>query len=123
MLPAHSRKRRHPESESPDDVVDVDHSMKRRRQQPIESGFAALSLSPFVPKPPFLQTEHGPLLGVGRSHPANEGHITTSLPSVPSAILPLISTQPTIVAERELSSPEVRMASSSWYEPEKDRKY
>lgn len=98
---------------------------KRRRQQPIETGLAALSLTattaalpppaPAIPVPsPPPPSQLPPTVPT-----ASTGAFSVLLPS-PVPVTP--APAPVLVDDDEPTSPEIQMKSSSWYEPEKDRK-
>jgi len=142
-----SMKRKNPSSPrsttspSPDDfdastpLPDV----KRRRCNTLESGFAHLTLNPLLvnatsvggafPNPTFPQTTQSPLLGSSK-FPNSFSNTNASTPFAMDAESPT----PTILRPTSIKEPvsplsshatssiaDIKMKSSSWYEPEPDR--
>lgn len=104
---------------------------KRRRQQPIETGLAALSLTgptaalpPPAPAIPFPSPPPPPSqLPPTRTTPTTStGAFSVLFPVTPVPTFDNPASAPVLVDDDEPTSPEIQMKSSSWYEPEKDRK-
>lgn len=101
---------------------------KRRRQQPIETGLAALSLSlsgsaALPPPAPAIHLPPSPLQytpAQASSGAFSSVHLPSPVTSVPTFDP---ASAPVCVDDDEPTSPEIQMKSSSWYEPEKDREF
>ncbi|EGO00204.1 hypothetical protein SERLA73DRAFT_180670 [Serpula lacrymans var. lacrymans S7.3] len=110
---------------------------KRQRCATLEQGFAHLNLSAYKspssvpahtnahpptrspPLSPYLASAHSPVVReIPYTHHARSPSAMEDDSVAPGVVLPTLVEEPT---SPELEIPEVRMKSSSWYEPEKDR--
>ena len=98
---AHTKRKR----DATDDVAPeaLYEFVKRRRNRPIETGLAALSLA----APMSVNIAQSP----------------TSVEQTTPASLDACKSQNPSSSTEERSLPEIQMRSSSWYEPEKDSEY
>ncbi|KAI0267163.1 hypothetical protein BC834DRAFT_969179 [Gloeopeniophorella convolvens] len=96
-------KRRLSQADSP---TDGGVGAKRQRCAALERGLAGLSIAP----PPPLHAQRGP---PAPSPPSNYALSSSTLPSS--------APPPVSIADAREPDDDVRMRSSSWYEPEKDR--
>lgn len=98
--------------------------IKRRRRRPIESGFAALTLSP-PSMAELVPPDHAPDASLIQAHTQAQifpSQLTASAPVSLSNHALQEEPAASLHQSSGTTSQEVQMKTSSWYEPEKDRK-